>query len=154
MSTPKKSQSLQNDSISIVVGDKLDNTHELIPTELHQGENSVEREFIGSKYWSIVEYSMAFVAPFFIETCIIWFLTKFVPVQHSDCFAVNKTETVILYLAAIRLVPPLIGLLLAASISRTKISNPIHAFYLWSFLILVFVVNWVLYCRQISPYWF
>lgn len=155
MSMHKESEKLESDSISIVVGNSLDTPHELIAAEeSRQTENSIEKEIVGSKYWAIVEYSMAFVAPFFMETFIIWFLTKFVPLQHSDCFAVNKIETVFLYLAAIRLVPPIIGLALAVSISRTKISNPMHMFYLWLLLILVFVVNWVLYCRQISPYWF
>lgn len=157
MALNENSEKLQSDSISIVVSDSLDTSHALLEAENKSNQEPKtwsEAKLASSKYWSIVEYSIAFVAPFFMETFTIWFLTNFVPLQHSDCFAVNKIETVFLYLAAFRLVPPIIGLALAVFLSRTKTPNPIKMLYLWAFLVMVFIVSWVLYCRQISPYWF
>lgn len=107
-----------------------------------------------TRYWTIVEYTLAFVTPFFLETFVIAVISKLRPYQHSDFFAMNKFEMVLLLLAGWRIVPPTIGLLLAFFLSKVKTLKPLHKLYLWLFLMLAFIVGWMLYCRQINPYWY
>jgi hypothetical protein len=103
-------------------------------------------------YWSVVEFLLAFVAPFFIETSVIWFLEYFFPYHRSDFAKVTPVSTVFMVLSGMRIVAPVVGLVIAILLSKQN-KSPKFVFLFWLGTTTVFVFAWVLYCRTVNTYW-
>jgi len=104
-------------------------------------------------YWSVIEFLLAFAAPFFIETFVIWFLENFFPYHRSDFAMVTPVGTVFMVLAGIRIVPPIVGLVIAILLSKLSKKGPKLVFLFWLGATTAFILTWVLYCRTVNTYW-
>jgi hypothetical protein len=104
-------------------------------------------------YWSVIEFLLAFATPFFMETVIIWFLEAVFPYHRPDFAILTPVTNAFLIVAATRIVPPIIGFLLAIFLSKRKFNEPKTILLLWFALMTAFIFGWVLYCRTVNLYW-
>lgn len=118
-----------------------------------EGDSSIEEPKRKLNYWSIIEFLLAFATPFFMETLIIWFLEDVFPYHRPDFAIMTPVTTAFLMVSATRIVPPIIGLLLAIFLSKRNFKEPNSILLLWSAGMTAFIFCWVLYCRTVNTYW-
>lgn len=163
----KKSKRIKSssDSISIVestqTNEKIDGLDVVFAQSMateptNQEANGIissQTKAVKFNYWSIIEFLLAFAAPFFIETLVIWFLENFFPYHRSDFAVVTSVGTVFMILSGLRIVPPLVGLAIAILLSKQRNAEPKLVLLIWLGLTTAFILGWVLYCRTVNTYW-
>lgn len=121
--------------------------------EYPETDPTIERQKRRLNYWSVIEFLLAFAAPFFMETVIIWFLEAVFPYHRPDFAILTPITTAFLVVSATRIVPPIIGLLLAIFLSKRRFKEPKSILVLWFAVMTAFIFGWVLYCRTVNTYW-